>query len=80
VSAQGSGKITAPMPGRILDIFVKPGQHVSVGETLLTLEAMKMEQRLAANSAGTIKVIHVTKDTQVLDGQLLVEIESGEKK
>ncbi len=74
----GSGRIIAPMPGRVLDLVVKTGQPVAAGDALLTLEAMKMEQRLTASCAGIIKAIHVEKDMQVRDGQLLVEIESGD--
>jgi 3-methylcrotonyl-CoA carboxylase alpha subunit len=74
----GSGNIIAPMPGRVLDIFVKTGQHVAKGDVLLTLEAMKMEQRLTVPTAGIVKAIHVQKESQVKDGQLLIEIELGD--
>jgi 3-methylcrotonyl-CoA carboxylase alpha subunit len=78
ITAIGSGSINAPMPGRVLDVFVKAGQHVAMGDTLLTLEAMKMEQRLTAPSAGIVKTIHVQKESQVRDGQLLLEIDFGD--
>ncbi len=78
VVAAGSGRIVAPMPGRVLDIFVKDGQMVAVGDPLLTLEAMKMEQRLTAPVAGRVSALHVQKEAQVRDGQLLIDINIGD--
>ncbi len=78
VTTQGSGTVSAPMPGRVLDVYVKTGHVVAKGDALLTLEAMKMEQRLTAPISGAIKMVHVQKDAQVRDGQLLVEIETGD--
>lgn len=69
------GKIKAPMPGKVLGVFVKNGQHVDAGERLLVLEAMKMEHRLTAPSAGIIRAIHVNDGDQVADGGLLVELD-----
>ncbi|HEY4546442.1 MAG TPA: acetyl/propionyl/methylcrotonyl-CoA carboxylase subunit alpha [Pedomonas sp.] len=70
------GKLTAPMPGKVLGIFVKPGQSVEAGERLLVLEAMKMEHRLAAPVAGTIKAVHIGENDQVPEGRLLIELET----
>jgi 3-methylcrotonyl-CoA carboxylase alpha subunit len=78
VATQSSGNVSAPMPGRVLDVYVKTGQIIAKGGTLLTLEAMKMEQRLTAPVSGEIKMVHVQKDAQVRDGQLLVEITAGD--
>ncbi len=78
IVTQSSGSVSAPMPGRVLEVYVKTAQVVAKGDPLLTLEAMKMEQRLIAPVSGTIKMIHVQKETQVRDGQLLVEIEAGD--
>ncbi len=68
------GRITAPMPGRVLAVDVVPGQAVHAGDRLLVLEAMKMEHRLTARAAGEVKAVHVAVGDQVADGMLLVEI------
>ena len=52
-AAGGAGSLTAPMPGTILDIKVSPGQAVKAGDTLLILEAMKMENEIAAPGDAT---------------------------
>ena len=69
------GRIKAPMPGKVLAVFVRPGHSVQVGDRLLVLEAMKMEHRLTAPAAGTIRAVHVGDGDQVADGGVLVEIE-----
>lgn len=69
------GKLLAPMPGKVLGIFVRPGQSVEAGDRLLVLEAMKMEHRLTAPAAGTIKAVHIGENDQVPEGRLLVELE-----
>ena len=75
-SAGGDGRILAPMPGRILDVFVKAGQKVARGDALLTMEAMKMEQKLVSPVDANVSAVHVGKDAQVRDGQLLIELEA----
>ena len=70
----GDGRITAPMPGRVLAVDVAPGQAVAEGDRLLVLEAMKMEHRLTARAGGTVTAVHVTTGDQVADGMTLVEI------
>jgi 3-methylcrotonyl-CoA carboxylase alpha subunit len=74
VGASG-GRIAAPMPGRVLGVFVQPGQRVEAGDRLLVLEAMKMEHRLTAQGAGTVKQVNAAEGEQVAEGTLLVEIE-----
>ncbi|HVA70325.1 MAG TPA: biotin carboxylase N-terminal domain-containing protein [Acidimicrobiales bacterium] len=59
------GGLNAPMPGLILDVRVEPGQHVTAGETLVVMEAMKMEHVISAPSAGTVNDVWVTKGQQV---------------
>jgi 3-methylcrotonyl-CoA carboxylase alpha subunit len=73
-TAGTDGTVKAPMPGKVLQVLVKPEQSVAAGDRLLVLEAMKMEQRLTAPLAGTIKAIHVREGDQVSDGAVLVEI------
>jgi len=74
VAGASDGRITAPMPGRVLAVDVAPGQAVVAGERLLVLEAMKMEHRITALAAGTVGAVHVAAGDQVADGMLLVEI------
>ncbi len=69
----GHAQLMAPMPGRVLAVDVTPGQAVAEGDRLLVLEAMKMEHRLTARAAGTIKAVHVATGDQVADGMMLVE-------
>lgn len=72
--AVGSGQITASMDGAIIDVFVEPGQSVTKGETLLILEAMKMEHPLKSDVDGVVESVTVTKGDQVKLRQLLVSV------
>ena len=65
----------APVPGKIVDVFVKPGDNVEEGAPLLVLEAMKMENELRAPKKGTVTVVPVKKGDTAERGQLLVGIE-----
>ena len=70
-----SGKpVVAPLPGTINDIKVKVGDKVNVGDTVVILEAMKMQNTIEAESAGTIASINVNKGDAVLEGDTLVTI------
>jgi 3-methylcrotonyl-CoA carboxylase alpha subunit len=75
-ASTSDGRVTAPMPGRVLSVHVKPGQGVEAGERLLVLEAMKMENRLTAPVAGKVISVDVSDGDQVAEGALLVEIET----
>lgn len=66
--------ITSPMPGNILKINVAQGQHVSEGDVLIVLEAMKMENEISATKSGTVAQINVTKGAVVETGTPLVVI------
>ena len=68
------GSLTAPMPGTILEMLVKEGQRVREGQTLLVLEAMKMEHRVLAPMAGEITKVHYGQGDRVDMGGVLVEI------
>ena len=57
--AAGAVSVTAPMPGNILDVKVKAGDSVKAGDTLLILEAMKMENEISAPQDGTIASVNV---------------------
>lgn len=70
--AVATGGLSAPMPGVILDIRVAVDQHVAAGDTLVVMEAMKMEHVITAPYEGTVSAILVAKDQQVeRDSQLL---------
>lgn len=67
--------IKSPLPGKILDILVNVGDRLSVGKTVLILEAMKMENNINADKEGIVKSIHVKSNDTVLEGDLLIELE-----
>ena len=69
------GTITAPMQGTILKVMVKVGDHIKAGQTMLVLEAMKMENYINAELAGTVQEIRVTAGDTVGTGDVLVVIE-----
>jgi acetyl-CoA/propionyl-CoA carboxylase biotin carboxyl carrier protein len=71
----GSGTITAPMQGTIVKVLVNAGETVEVGQTLLVLEAMKMENNIAAETAGTVREVRVEPGQSVGTGDVLVVIE-----
>lgn len=76
-SKELSGQVTAPMPGKIIQLLVKPGEEIVQGQTLLLLEAMKMEHRLTAPIAGKVDKIKVAINEQVNEGVALMEIVSS---
>lgn len=67
-------KVTTPLPGTILDVFVNVGDSVKEGQTVVLLEAMKMENNIEADCAGTVKEVKVRKGDSVLEGDVLVVI------
>lgn len=68
-------ELGSPMPGRILSIHVKAGDHIKVGDPILSLEAMKMENILKSDGEGIVKRIAIEKEQVVDKGQLLIEFE-----
>jgi len=70
----GTGAVVCPMPGTVLDVKVKVGDAVKYGQPVLILEAMKMENEIAATADGTVREIRVTKGTAVNAGDVLVVI------
>jgi 3-methylcrotonyl-CoA carboxylase alpha subunit len=72
--AEASGTVIAPMPGKVLDVFVKPGDPVEKGQKLLILSAMKIEHTMKAPRAGTVAAVHAAAEDQVADKALLIEI------
>lgn len=70
-----AAELRAPMPGRIVAIPATVGTEVKRGDPIVVIEAMKMQNALAAPSTGTIQVIHVKTGDAVEAGQLLAKIE-----
>lgn len=70
------GTIRSPMPGTILRVAIAPGDNVKKGDTLLILEAMKMENEILAPEDGSIKEISVTQGASVNAGDLLLTMTS----
>ena len=73
--AAAKGGVKSPLPGVILDIKVKEGDVVKKGQTVIILEAMKMENSINADRDGKITAIKVSKGESVLEGTDLVIIE-----
>ena len=74
-AAGGAGyKMAAPLPGTIMQIFVKQGDVVKKGDKLLMYEAMKMENNLLAEADGTITAINCRQGDNVLQGDTLIVI------
>ena len=67
--------LTAPMPGTVIRVLVEPGQQVAPRETLLVLEAMKMETPIVSPYGAVVQTVHVREGEQVTGGALLVELE-----
>jgi biotin carboxyl carrier protein len=74
-SAAGEVRVSAPMPGRVLRVLVKPGQSVEARQGLVVVEAMKMENEIASPKAGTVKEVAVADGQSVEAGRLLVVVE-----
>ncbi len=73
--AAGSGHVTVPMQGTIVKVLVEVGQEVEVGQPVVVLEAMKMENQIAAEKAGTVKEIKVAPGDTVGGGDVVVVID-----
>ncbi|MEM7280260.1 MAG: carboxyl transferase domain-containing protein [Pseudomonadota bacterium] len=73
-----SGLITSPLQGTVIELSVAPGDTVAVGQTILILEAMKMEHEIKAATAGTISTLFVELGATTHIGEALVQIEIGD--
>ena len=73
--AAGPQRIAAPMPGKIVRVFVRPGDAVTARQPLVVVEAMKMENELRANRDGTVAEVHVREGLSVEAGAPLIVIQ-----
>ena len=70
----GAGAVKSPLPGVIQAVRVKDGDTVKAGQCVAILEAMKMENEIAAVIDGTIEKVHVSQGQSILEGELIVSI------
>lgn len=75
-TASGRGvQVKAPLPGNIFKINIQVGSAVKVGDTIIVMEAMKMENNIQAEASGTVKAIKVAVGDAVMQDDVLVELE-----
>jgi biotin carboxyl carrier protein len=74
VSKTVNTAVKAPLPGTILQVLVKEGDTVSLGQRLLTMEAMKMENNVLSEKSGTIQAVRVKSGDIVSQNDILIEI------
>ncbi len=67
--------LTAPMPGTVIKVLAAPGDRVEARQTLLVLEAMKMETPVVSPYAAVVRAVHVTEGDRVSGGAVLVELD-----
>ena len=72
---QKISEVKAPMPGLVLDVLVSPGDTVEVGQKILVLEAMKMENAIKSTTAGVVASINVSKGQAVDKNYILIRFE-----
>ena len=75
-SEQQAGGLVAPMPGKVIDLKVKVGSKVKKGDTLVILEAMKMEHQVKASEDGKVTKVLIKKDDQLENGALLMVVDN----
>ncbi|HTZ10208.1 MAG TPA: biotin/lipoyl-containing protein, partial [Acidimicrobiales bacterium] len=73
-----AGSLVAPLPGTVVTVAVAPGDTVAAGDTLVAIEAMKMEHAVRAPAGGTVAEVHVAPGQQVEAGRLLVVVHEEE--
>ncbi|MBF0304137.1 MAG: acetyl/propionyl/methylcrotonyl-CoA carboxylase subunit alpha [Alphaproteobacteria bacterium] len=74
----GTGRLTAPMPGRVVSVLVEAGAVVTLGTPLMVLEAMKMEHTIRAPADGTVTAVHFAAGDQVSEAAELLAFEAAE--
>ena len=78
IADSNAGTINSPLPGTILDVFVKVGDKVKIGQAVAMLEAMKMENNIESDKDGVIAEIKVAKGDTVMEGDVLIVISEAE--
>ncbi|MEI8046922.1 MAG: biotin/lipoyl-containing protein [Bacteroidota bacterium] len=73
-SPKGTGNIKSPLPGVILEVYVREGDTIKIGQKLLMLEAMKMENNINADKEGRVTSIKINKGDSVMEGDILIVI------
>ena len=71
------GRLTSPLPGRVVSVAVKVGEPVLAGQILMVIEAMKMEHPITAPTAGTIDAVNFSEGDQVDEGLELLALTAG---
>ena len=74
IQAGSGAKVVAPLPGTITEIPVKVGDAVAIGDTVIVLEAMKMQNNIEAETSGTVTSVLVSKGDTVMEGAVLITI------
>ena len=77
LATQNAGELITKMPGKVVKIQVSEGQQVNVGETLIIIEAMKMENEVKSAINGIVKKIYIKAGDAVEQGILMLEIEKN---
>lgn len=67
-------QVTAPMPGKIVEVFAEEGKEINAGEPVLILEAMKMQNEIVAQEGGVVAKINVKNEENVMKDDVLVEL------
>jgi acetyl-CoA/propionyl-CoA carboxylase biotin carboxyl carrier protein len=75
--AAGSGAVTSPMQGTLLKVLVAEGDTVTAGQVICVVEAMKMENEIAAPRDGAVTELDVTAGQSISSGQLICVVASG---
>ena len=75
ISTTGARELTAPLPGTVIEIFVKPGEHIEMGQVILVIEAMKMKNSIRSTRSGKIVDVLVNAGQTVAHKQILVRFE-----
>lgn len=79
VVEEQTGSLLAPMPGKVIRVDVEVGQAVTKGQTLVVVEAMKMEHSVKAPTDGTVGEVHIVAGQQVDSGQVMVVVEESDQ-
>jgi acetyl/propionyl-CoA carboxylase alpha subunit len=74
----GGGTIKAPMPGNVVKVMVEEGDEVVAGQSIVVVEAMKMENEVKSGTDGTVKKVNVAAGDSVGTSEVMVEIEPAE--